>query len=161
MASSDKKQKVLAGSIYESDEASPGFLFWKAYNTWSRLIRLELESLNLTQVQYSILAAVNYLGSVGEYVSQQDVSNQLSMDKMMVSDVAKALEKRKLLIRKPHPNDGRAVCLHLTADARQKLKRAVPVVESADERFFGMLKRDQVKEFSTCLVELVKFPRSD
>ena len=156
MASERKNHKKLDGSIYESAEASPGFLFWKAYNAWTRLIRLELETVDLTQVQYSILATVNYLGSTEENISQQDIANTLSMDKMMVSDVAKTLEKKKLLSRRPHPSDGRAVCLHLSPEARQKLKQAVPLVEAADEEFFGTLNRGRLKEFSTCLTDLVK-----
>ncbi|PYS32256.1 MAG: hypothetical protein DMF75_12540 [Acidobacteria bacterium] len=56
--------------------------------------------MGLTQVQYSILAATSYLESA-EHVTQQNVSDQLSMDKMIVSDVVKTLEKRNFLTRKP------------------------------------------------------------
>ncbi len=148
---SNKQVKSLEGSAYERDEASPGFLFWKAFNSWSRLIRVELERLDLTQVQYSILAAVSYLGSAQENVSQQDVANQLSMDKMMVSDVVKTLERKKMLQRKANPHDGRSFSLYLLPDARQRLKRAVPVVEMTDKKFFGVLKPEQLERFSSCL----------
>jgi DNA-binding MarR family transcriptional regulator len=37
-----------------------------------------------------------------EHVTQQNVSDQLSMDKMIVSDLVKTLEKRNFLTRKPH-----------------------------------------------------------
>jgi len=37
-----------------------------------------------------------------EHVTRQNVSDQLSMDKMIVSDVVKTLEKRNFLTRKPH-----------------------------------------------------------
>jgi hypothetical protein len=57
-------------------------------------------------VQYSILATTSYLESA-EHVTQPNVSDQLSMDKMIVSDVVKTLEKRNLLTRKPHPEAGR------------------------------------------------------
>ena len=56
------------------------------FNSWQRLIRESLEPLGLTQVQYSILAVTSYLESA-EHVTQQNVSDQLSMDKMIVSDV--------------------------------------------------------------------------
>lgn len=155
MAKSKKDSKrSLKGSLYKKDETSPGFLFWKAFNVWSRLVRLELEKINLTQAQYSILAAVSYLGSTEEHVSQQDVASQLSMDKMMVSDVAKTLEGKKLLLRKPHPHDGRSFSLYLTSEARHLLKQAVPLVEATDKAFFGALKPEQIKLFSRCLIEL-------
>src|SRR5258705_715656 len=50
--------------------------------------------------------ATSYLESA-EHVTQQNVSDQLSMDKMMVSDVVKTLEKRNFLTRKPHSDPER------------------------------------------------------
>ncbi len=97
--------------------------------------------------------ATSYLESA-EHVTQQNVSDQLSMDKMMVSDVVKTLEKRNLLTRKPQPEDGRAMSLHLTASAREKLKKAVPAVESADEEFLKKLNTKNRERFIECLIEL-------
>lgn len=151
-----RSRRSLENSIYENDVASPGFLFWKTFNAWSRSIRHELERIDLTQVQYSILAAVSYLASTGEPISQQDVSNQLSMDKMMVSDVVKTLEKKKLLLRREHPSDGRSVSLHLTPEARRLLRLATPIVESADERFFGALNAKERAAFTMSLISLLK-----
>src|SRR5690242_19471020 len=132
----ETRTRSLTGSSYEAAEASPGFLFWRAFNAWSRAIRLGLEKQGLTQVQYSILAAVSYLGSTGEDVSQQDVAGQLSMDKMMVSDVVKTLEDKEMLTRRPHSRDGRALSLRLTPEGSRRLRKAIPVVEGEDERFF-------------------------
>ena len=144
----------MDGSGYDKAEASPGFLFWRAFNDWSHSLRVELEKIGLTQAQYSILAAVSYLGSAAEVVSQQDVSNQLSMDKMMVSDVVKTLEKKGMLKRNPHPYDGRAVALQLTFEARRALKVAIPLVEAIDEGFFGKLGPDKLKVLKQLLVDL-------
>ena len=44
--------------------------------------------------------ATSYLESA-EHVTQRNVSDQLSMDKMIVSDVVKTLEKRNFLTREP------------------------------------------------------------
>lgn len=148
------KKPKLEGSLYEKAEVSPGFLFWKTFNSWNRLLRAELEKLGLTQAQYSILAATSYLGSTNDVVSQQSVATQLSMDKMMVSDVVKTLEKKKWLLRKPHPADARAFSLHLTSEAKQLLKQATPKVEEVDERFFGQLKREDLCKFASFLGQL-------
>src|SRR5213080_988794 len=45
------------------------------------------------------IGSTSYLESA-EHVTQQNVSDQLSMDKMIVSDVVKTLEKRNFLTRK-------------------------------------------------------------
>ena len=144
----------LEGSVYKEAKTSPGFLFWTTFNTWQRLIRDELEKLELTQAQYSILAATSYLGSSQTLVSQQDVANQLCMDKMTVSDVVKTLVSKKYLTRRPHPEDGRAFVLFLTPLAKAKLKVAVPKVESIDEGFFGKLGNSDRTKLLEILVTL-------
>lgn len=150
----DAAKQALAGSNYDSANLSPGFLFWKAFNAWSRSIRTELDKLKLTQVQYSILAATSYLGSNKKEVTQQDIANQLSMDKMMVSDVVKTLESKKFLSRKPHSSDGRAFALTLTAKALQLLKRAIPAVEQTDEAFFAKLTVEERRSLLKLLLQL-------
>jgi DNA-binding MarR family transcriptional regulator len=150
----DKKKPAREKSKYAKAEASPGFLFWKTFNAWSRLLRVELDKLELTQVQYSIMAAVTYLGSTQEHVSQQDVANQLAMDKMMVSDVVKALETKKMILRKPHPQDGRSFSISLTESAKQQFRKAVPIVENTDENFFGTLSSKQRSAFLEALITL-------
>ena len=67
--------KKLEGSIYESDQVSPGLLFWRAFHNWQRLIRSELEKCGITQVQYAILAALSYLTAGDREVTQQDIAN--------------------------------------------------------------------------------------
>ena len=132
-------RRTLEGSRYSSAEASPGYLFWKTFHAWQRTMRASLDPLGITQVQYSILATTSYLASATEAVSQQDVANQLSMDKMMVSSVVKTLEVRGLVKRKPSKTDGRAFRLELTRQARELLTVATPAAEAVDEAFFGVL----------------------
>jgi len=102
-------------------------------------MRTRLDSVGITQVQYSILATTSYLVSMNDAVSQQDVANQLAMDKMMVSDVVKALEARSLLTRRRSEADARSLVLDVTRAGRELLKRATPAAESVDEQFFGVL----------------------
>jgi DNA-binding MarR family transcriptional regulator len=150
-----KNSPSLEGSAYQNAQASPGFLFWKAFNIWNKLIRAEIENLGLTQAQYSILATISYLSSANSNISQQDIANHLSMDKMMVSDVTKTLEKKLFLKRQRHPTDGRAFCLHLTPQARKILATAIPAVESVDRLFFEQLQAPQLKLFSAALSALI------
>ncbi len=133
----------LKGSRYQTAEQSPGYLLWKTFYAWQRQMRMHLDPLKITQVQYSILATLSYLSSSGEPISQQAIANQLSMDKMMVSDVVKTLEKKKFLVRDKNPMDARASSLHLTSMARKILEKATPVVEDADEVFFGKLEKTE------------------
>jgi DNA-binding MarR family transcriptional regulator len=130
------KKPELLGSIYEGEHASPGLLFWRAFLNWQRALRAKLESYGITQAQFSVLAAVSYLSSTGKNVTQQDIANQLSMDKMMVSSLVKTLISKKLIQRKDHPSDARAYALHMTKSGVAKIQLCVPVVEGIDETFF-------------------------
>jgi len=145
---------ALEGSRYPSAEASPGYLFWRSFHAWQRHMRASLEPLGLTQVQYSILATASYLTSSSDAVSQQDVANQLAMDKMMVSDVVKTLESRALLSRTRSTTDTRSFVLAVTRQGRDLLKRATPAAEGVDEEFFGVLPAAERQRFIDSLARL-------
>jgi DNA-binding MarR family transcriptional regulator len=74
---------------------------------------------------------------------------------MMVSDVAKTLESKKLLTRRPHSLDGRAMALRLTPRGARDLSEAMPVVESIDDNFFGRLGAADLRRFKELLIRLV------
>jgi DNA-binding MarR family transcriptional regulator len=144
----------LRGSRHLHAEGSPGFLFWKVFNHWNRQLRTTLELHQLTQVQYSILAALVYLSETEAHVMQQDIARLLSMDKMMVSDVSKTLVGRKLLKREPHPTDKRAFSLRATPKARELLELATPLIEACDDAFFGRLPESELAAFKQALLQL-------
>lgn len=129
-------KKSLTDSLYTSDKESPGLLFWRAFYNWQAHIRLALAPHEVTQGQYSVMAALSYLSSDGASVKQQDIAQALAMDKMMVSDLVKALLRKKYVSRVPHPSDARAYALAPTALGTKKLRICVPIVESIDETFF-------------------------
>jgi DNA-binding MarR family transcriptional regulator len=63
---------------------------------------------------------------------------------MMTSQVVRALVARGLVDRSPHPDDGRAWALSVTASGRALVNRAVVAVEACDEAYFGALGRNLV-----------------
>lgn len=50
---------------------------------------------------------------------------------------ALVLGTRGQLLRRPHPEDGRAKALQTTAQAKELVNRAVLAVERCDAKFFG------------------------
>ena len=144
------KKLELIGSTYKSDHSSPGLLFWRSFLNWQRTLRQQLESYGITQAQYSVLAALYYLTSSGSEVTQQDIANQLSMDKMMVSSLVKTLTAKKFIQRKEHSSDARAYALQITKAGVAKIQQCVPIVESADEKFFRST-GDRYQFFVECL----------
>lgn len=92
----------------------PGYQLWLATNRWQRTLRKVLEPLGLTHVQYIVLIAIRRLNETERHVSQAAVCRFGALDPNMASEVIRSLEKKELVVRSPHPGDGRAVTLTLT-----------------------------------------------
>jgi len=116
---------------------SPGFLLWQATNAWQRRIRAVLEPLEVTHVQFVLLASLGWMGRKGESPTQADLARLARTDVMMTSQVLRALEARALVTRTPAPHDARARLLALTDAGRALVARALPLVEAADVAFFA------------------------
>lgn len=124
-------------SRYAKAEASPGFILYRTANAHNRVVREALMPWKLTQAQFAILAAVHSLREHAQICTQTDVAAQLLLDKMLVSDVVRLLVGRKLLNRRPNPNDARSYTVALTRKAVKVLPLAFAAVEEADQKFFA------------------------
>lgn len=121
---------------YAAAELSPGLLMWQVTNRWQAAVRAALLPHGLTHVQFVLLASLTWLDS-DEPVTQKALADHAATDPMMTSQVLRALEQRGLVERRPHPDDGRAKALVVTADGAALANRTVGVVEAADREFFG------------------------
>ncbi|HEX8391011.1 MAG TPA: MarR family winged helix-turn-helix transcriptional regulator [Longimicrobium sp.] len=121
---------------------SPGFLLWQVANTWQRLQRDALADLQLTHVQFVLLASVVWLYDREGPLTQARVAAHARTDVMMTSQVLRTLETRGLVVREPHPTDTRARALRPTAPGKELAGRAVVRVEEADARMFAVLGPD-------------------
>ena len=117
---------------------SPGLLLWRATLRWQRLIAAALKPLDLTHVQFVLLASAWWLTHVaGETPSQRRLAEHAGTDPMMTSQVLRALEAKGLIARSADPNDSRARRISVTRTGSTLAKRAVAVVETADAQFFA------------------------
>jgi DNA-binding MarR family transcriptional regulator len=117
---------------------SLGFLLWHATLRWQRSIVAALRPLDLTHVQFVLLAVLWWFQTVlGERPSQRALADQAGTDPMMTSQVVRALEHKGLVVRRPDPDDSRALQLELTASGKRLAVDAIAVVEAVDEDFFA------------------------
>lgn len=137
---------------FADSEESPGLLLWQVTNRWQAAQRATLKPYGLTHVQFVLLASLAYLGVDGP-VSQRDLAEAAATDPMMTSQVLRALEARDLVVRRPHPQDGRARALEVTPAGRELVNRAVVSVEACDAAFFSALE-DGVEAFASALQTL-------
>lgn len=119
---------------------SPGFLLWRATLRWQRSIATALRPLELTHVQFVLLASVWWLSDQADtphlLPSQRQVANHAAVDVMMASQVLRALEARGLVTRAADPADARVKRLTVTDPGRRMATQAIAVVEAADAEFF-------------------------
>jgi DNA-binding MarR family transcriptional regulator len=117
---------------------SLGFLLWRTTLRWQRLLAAALKPLDLTHVQFVLLAVLWWFVAVlGERPSQRALAEQAGTDPMMTSQVVRALERKGLLVRRRDPGDSRALQLDLTPRGARLAVEAITVVEAADRDFFA------------------------
>lgn len=146
-------------SRFEQANESPGFLLWQLTNLWQHHIRCTLAPLGITHVQFVLLASVAWLEQMEQLVSQATLSRHAHTDIMMTSQVVRTLEEKGLLTRTIHPTDTRAKVVSLTAEGREVARRAVAVVEEADDQFFQEL-GEQAPTFLSLMHRLIEVAAS-
>jgi DNA-binding MarR family transcriptional regulator len=116
---------------------SPGFLLWRATLRWQRLIAAALAPLELTHVQFVLLACTWWLNQAGERPSQVEVARQAGTDVKMTSEVLRSLERKGLLDRRADGSDARARQVVVTRKGRALAPKAIAAVEAVDAEFFA------------------------
>ncbi|GIH63137.1 MarR family winged helix-turn-helix transcriptional regulator [Microbispora siamensis] len=117
-------------------EESPGFLLWHATLRWQRDIAAALAPLDLTHVQFVLLASTWWLNSHGEDPNQLTLARQAGTDVKMTSQVIRKLEAKGLVLREVDPADTRARRLRVTERGAALAQEAIAVVEGVDRAFF-------------------------
>lgn len=116
-----------------------GFRLWHVHHQWLRFLDGRLASLNLTHLQFVLLAVSHYLASRGEVPSQVRLASATAFDKMMVSNALRLLEGKGYLKRRRHPDDPRAKRIDLTDEGRRVMLRGKTIASKALADFFGVL----------------------
>lgn len=124
---------------FKSPEDSPGYLLGQLEILRQRKLKKVLDPLDLTITQFVMLAAVGWLSRDNDAVTQIDIANQSSADRMMVSKVLRTLEEKKFITRQEHPTDTRAKVIKLSPSGESVLQKALISVETSDVDFFSVL----------------------
>ncbi len=135
----------------EEPGASAGFLLWHTTLRWQRSIAAVLQPLDLTHVQFVLLASTWWLNRSGEQPNQIQVARQAGTDIKMSSQVLRTLERKALVVRTPDPVDTRAKRLRVTDHGGRLAVRAIEAVEAADAEFFAPVAHHEAVQMLTAL----------
>jgi DNA-binding MarR family transcriptional regulator len=118
-----------------------------AYLALHRQTNACLAADGVTADQFVVLSAL----ADEDGVTQQDLVRRVNSDANTVRAILVLLEGRGLVARGPHPADGRARCVTLTAKGRQAFKKLWAASEPLRARLLGAFRPAEV----TALVELL------
>ena len=117
-------------------DESPGFLLWHVTLRWQRDMAAALAPLNLTHVQFVLLASTWWLNTHGGHPSQVAVAQRAGTDVKMTSQVLRTLEAKGLITREVDAADTRARRVDVTDRGAGLAVEAIAAVEAADAAFF-------------------------
>jgi DNA-binding MarR family transcriptional regulator len=135
---------------------SPGFLLWHATLRWQRGITQALAPLDLTHVQFVLLACTWWLNEHGARPNQVAVAKQAGTDIKMTSQVLRSLERKGLIKREIDSGDTRARRVCVTEQGARLAPRAIAIVEGVDARFFADVPAREGMRFLRRLAKLAE-----
>ncbi|MCC8134269.1 MAG: MarR family transcriptional regulator [Tannerellaceae bacterium] len=129
----------------EQPDEQLGFLLIQTSLLKQRIINAALKELDLTYMQFVILAAILELGAEDELVTQQLIASRRQLDKAMVSNITKLLILKKLMTREHHPTDQRALVLRLTDAGTDIANRGKEITKTIDTTFFAGIDEERLR----------------
>jgi DNA-binding MarR family transcriptional regulator len=141
-----KKSRVLHDSA--------GFLLWHATLRWQRGIAQAVAPLDLTHVQFVLLACIRWLNEQGAHPNEVAVAAHAGTDIKMTSQVLRSLERKGLLEREIDSADTRVRRVRVTKRGARLAPRAIVIVEDVDARFFADVPGPEALRFLRRLAKL-------
>jgi DNA-binding MarR family transcriptional regulator len=140
----------------EGPQDSYGYALWHATLRWQRQLSAALSGLELTPAQFFLLGSLAWLlRQGGGPPRQRDIAEHAGLDPMMTSQVLRALESRKLLVRSEDPEDRRALRLSMTPKGLELFRQAVEKVRAVDRSYFSPLGDKEGERFLASLRTLL------
>ncbi len=142
-----KPAPITMDAVY----TAPGYLFRRMQQIAVALFMEECRAFDLTPVQYGSLIAIH----THPGIDATRLSAVIAFDRSTLGSVIERLEAKKLIDRKPSPEDKRVKLLYLTKAGAAMLRDIMPSVEKAQARMLQPLKPADRKVLMTLLTQLV------
>ena len=130
---------------------APGYLFRRMQQIAVALFVEECRAFALTPVQYAALVAIH----THPGIDATRLSAVIAFDRSTLGNVIERLEAKKLVERKPSPQDKRVKLLYLTRAGATVLRDIMPSVDRAQARMLQPLKAADRRALMALLSRLV------
>ena len=130
---------------------APGYLFRRMQQIAVALFVEECRAFDLTPVQYAALVAIH----THPGIDATRLSAVIAFDRSTLGNVIERLQAKKLIERKPSPQDKRVKLLYLTRAGATVLGDIMPSVDRAQARMLQPLKAADRKALKALLSRLV------
>ncbi|TMR16497.1 MarR family transcriptional regulator [Nonomuraea turkmeniaca] len=128
-----------------------GYLFKHASLRLAELTGPALEPYGIDGREFAVLSVLG----VAEPLSQLEAAQRLRIDRTTMVSLVDALERKKLVGRRPDPGDRRRNIVELTEHGRETLDGALRAVDAAEEAFLAGLPEDDAQLLRDLLDRLI------
>src|ERR1700757_2096335 len=128
----NNKDAITMDAVY----TAPGYLFRRMQQIAVAIFVEECRDFDLTPVQYAALIAIH----THPGIDATRLSAVIAFDRSTLGNVIERLETKKLIERKPSPDDKRVKLLYLTKAGAALLRDITPSVERAQARMLQPLR---------------------
>lgn len=128
-----------------------GYLLKHANLRLTELTGPALEPYGIDGREFAVLSVLG----VPEPLSQLEMAQRLRIDRTTMVSLVDGLERKKLVGRRPHPDDRRKNIVELTEHGRETLGAATRAVDGAEEAFLAGLPGDDARLLRDLLDRLV------
>ena len=114
-----------------------GFVMWRVMHRYVREVDRVLRPFDLTHLQFTTLMLVAWMARTGQTGNQAELARFGDIHPMQVSNVLRALEGKRLVLRTPAARNALAKVVAITPAGIKTLREALPQVIGVQERLFG------------------------
>lgn len=124
-------------------DRSAGYIVNHMARLFAAALTERIQPLGLTTGQFPILLQLWR----EEGLTQKQLVERLDLEQATIANTLTRMERDGLILRKPHPEDGRSQCIHLTRKARSLEEPATRAAQSVNEIALKSLRAEERKIF--------------
>jgi len=141
-ASGGRPKRAVAVDIpgisrYTAPADALGFLLNQLSRLWLRRLNANLAEIGLTYLQFVLLIGLAWNTRSGGGITQKALGRFCKTSRALTSQVLRTLERKALIVQSVDPSDTRARLVGLTAKGKNKVLKALPILDRAEDEFLA------------------------